>query len=135
MSAHITTMLAVPDGSAAIQFYHRAFNAQLHWQIGEGADVVAGLDIQGAKFFLAAESPKYGTRSPQSAGCTTVRIELFVDDPHAVHQHAVANGAAERSKVTEYEFETRGPKPFRRMLQGSVLDPYGHIWLIGKFLE
>ena len=30
------------------------------------------------------------TRSPASAGFTTVRIELFVDDPVAVYQRAVA---------------------------------------------
>jgi hypothetical protein len=28
-----------------------------------------------------------------------------------------------------------GPRPIKRMLQGSVLDPSGHMWLIGKILE
>ncbi|HEY3926760.1 MAG TPA: VOC family protein [Candidatus Koribacter sp.] len=133
--AHITVMLAVPDGNVAVEFYQRAFGANLLWKLGDGADIVAGLEIQGATFFLAAESPEFGTRAPSAAGFTTVRVELFVDDPVAIHQKAVAAGAVERSAVREHEFETHGPKPFRRMLQGSVLDPYGHIWLVGKFLD
>lgn len=130
----ISPMLAVADGSAAIAFYKKAFGAELLWQLGEGADVIAGMAIQGAKFFLAHESPEYGTRSPSSAGFTTVRIELFVDDPVAVHRQALQAGANDRSPVEEHEHDTSGPWPLKRMLQGAVLDPSGHMWLIGKIL-
>ena len=99
------------------------------------AAVVAGLSIDGAEFFLATESPNGGTRGPTSAGCTTVRIELFVDDPVAVHKRAVDAGATNRGPVTEYQHPTTGRHPIKRMLQGDVVDPFGHIWLIGKILE
>lgn len=135
MPTQISPMLAVSDGSAAIDFYRKAFGAELLWSLGEGADVIAGLSIDGASFFLAPEAPDYGTRGPASAGFTTVRIELFVDDPVAVHRKALAAGAKDRSPVEEHEHVTVGPKPIRRMLQGAVLDPFGHMWLIGKFLE
>jgi PhnB protein len=130
----ISPMLAVSDGNAAIEFYKAAFGARVLWRLGED-DVVAGLEIDGAKFFLASESPEYGTRGPSSAGFTTVRIELFVDDPVAVHKKAVAAGATEHSPVTEDKYEMAGPRPIKRMLQGAVLDPSGHLWLIGKILE
>jgi uncharacterized glyoxalase superfamily protein PhnB len=26
-------------------------------------------------------------------------------------------------------------RPIKRMLQGAVVDPFGHMWLIGKFLD
>lgn len=68
-------------------------------------------------------------------GFTTVRIELFVEDPIAVQERALAAGAVEHSLVEEHEHPTTGPKPIRRMLQGAVVDPFGHMWLIGKFLE
>ena len=71
---HISPRLAVSDGNAAIKFYQAAF---------------------GAKFFLVHEAPDSGTRSPSSAGFTTVRIELLVDDPIAIHKRAVAAGAIE----------------------------------------
>jgi PhnB protein len=131
----ISPMLAVSDGNAAIKFYQAAFGAELLWHLGGGGHVVAGLSIDGAQFFLASEAPDYGTRGPSSAGFTTVRIELFVDDPISMHDQAVAAGAIERSPVVEHEHQTIGPNPIKRMLQGAVVDPFGHIWLVGKFLE
>lgn len=81
------------------------------------------------------KSPPYGTRGPDSAGSTTVRIELFVDDPIAVQRLALATGATEWGAVKEHAHETVGSKPIKRMLQGAVVDPFGHMWLIGKVLE
>jgi uncharacterized glyoxalase superfamily protein PhnB len=132
MTTQISPMLAVRDGRAAIAFYQQAFGATLLWEL-EGA--VAGLSIDGAEFFLAEESPEYGTRSADSAGFTTVRIELFVDDPVGVHGKARAAGAINHSPVEEHNHSTTGPSPIKRMLQGAVLDPFGHMWLIGKILD
>ncbi|HUD66219.1 MAG TPA: hypothetical protein VMQ17_16650 [Candidatus Sulfotelmatobacter sp.] len=91
-----------------------------------------GLAVDAAKFFLAHEEPAYGTRDPVLVSFTTVRIELFVDDPVAKHRQAVAAGAANHSPVEEHEHSTSGPKPINRMLQGRVVDPFGQMWLIGK---
>ncbi|HYY72072.1 MAG TPA: VOC family protein [Candidatus Bathyarchaeia archaeon] len=132
MGTQISPMLAVNGGKAAIEFYKAAFGATVLWSL---EDAVAGLSINGAPFFLAEESPPHGTRSPASAGFTTVRIELFVEDPFAVQRQALAAGASEHSPVEEHTHETTGPRPIRRMLQGAVVDPFGHMWLIGKFLE
>ena len=132
MKTQISPMLAVVDGNAAIEFYKVAFGATLLWSLD---DAVAGLSIGGAEFFLAEESPPHGTRAPSSAGFTTVRIELFVDDPIAVHRQALAAGAVNHSPVLEHTHATTGPRPIKRMLQGAVVDPFGHLWLIGKFLE
>jgi PhnB protein len=131
----ISPMLAVSDGNTAIEFYRAAFGATVLWHLNGGGHVVAGLSIDGAEFFLAHESPPHGTRGPASVGFTTVRIELFVDDPGAVQRRAMAAGAIERSPVVEHEHATTGVRPIRRMLQGAVVDPFGHMWLIGKILE
>lgn len=135
MMTEISPMLAVSDGNAAIDFYKAAFGAELLWHLDGDGHIVAGLAIGGAKFFLAHEAPTFGTRGPASVGFTTVRIELFVDDPAAMHKKALAAGATNRSPVQQHTHETIGPKPIKKMLQGSVADPFGHIWLIGKFLE
>jgi PhnB protein len=133
--AQIAPMLAVSDGNAAIEFYKSAFGASVLWHLDGGGHIVAGLEIGGARFFLAHEAPEYGTRGPNSAGFTTVRIELFVNDPVKAHAQALAAGAADRSPVVEHEYTMNGPQPIRRMLQGAVIDPFGHMWLIGKILE
>jgi PhnB protein len=135
MPVEILPMLAVSHGDNAIEFYKSAFDATVLWRLGEGADIVAGVAIGGAKFFLAYEAPQYGTRAPSSVGFTTVRIELFVDDPVAVQRRALAAGAREHSPVSEDRFEMAGPNPIKRIVQGAVVDPFGHMWLIGKILE
>ena len=132
MKTQISPMLAVSDASAAIAFYQAAFGATLLWHLDHA---IAGLSIDGAQFFLAVESPPHGTRSPASVNFTTVRIELFVDDPAAVCKQALAAGAIEHSPVEEHTHTTVGPHPISRMLQGAVLDPFGHLWLVGKILE
>lgn len=134
MRTRILPMLAVSDGNAAIEFYRAAFGATVLWKLDGDGHIVAGLEIQGAEFFLSTESPQYGTRSPDLAGYTTVRIELFVDDPFAVHRQAVAAGAMNRNRVKEDQYEMAGPRPIRRIQQGAVVDPFGHMWLIGKVL-
>ena len=101
MPTEISPMLAVSDGNAAIAFYVAAFGAKVLWQLNGGGHVVAGLEINGAKFFLATESPQYGTRGPGSAGFTTVRIELFVEDPVPVRRQAGEAGARVHSLVRE----------------------------------
>jgi PhnB protein len=131
----ITVMLAVADAQAAVEFYKKAFGAELYWTIGDAGHMVAGMAIGGARFFLSTESPEFGTRGPLEAGFTTVRVELFVDDPVAVLARAVAAGGKPRSEVKEHHYDTKGPKPIRTMLQGSVIDPSGHMWLIGRFLD
>jgi PhnB protein len=133
MATQISPMLAVSDPAAALDFYKRAFGAEELWRIGEPA-AVAGLSVGGAQLFLAQESPPRGTRSPDAAGYTTVRIELFVDDPQAVQQRAIAAGARQGSRIEEHAHALVGGGTMH-MLQGGVIDPFGHMWLIGKFLE
>jgi uncharacterized glyoxalase superfamily protein PhnB len=127
-------MLAVPDPVAAIEFYGLAFGATVRWRIGDPAEV-AGLSVDGAEFFLAWESPPR-TRAPGTFGATNVRIELFVEDPAEAFERAVAAGASEGSPVREHTHAIAAPQVgAMRMLQGSVVDPWGHIWLIGKFVD
>ena len=135
MSTQICPMLVVDDVNGAMTFYKAAFDAIVLWHLDGGEPVVAGLAVDGAKFFLAQESPPHGTRAPSQVGFTTVRIELFVNDPVAVQNKALAAGATEHSSVEEHQHTMSGPQPIRRMLQGAVVDPFGHMWLIGKVLE
>jgi uncharacterized glyoxalase superfamily protein PhnB len=133
MATHISPMLAVSDPDGAIDFYQRAFGAEVRWRIGEPTQV-AGLTIAGAELFLARENPPK-TRGPDVAGHTTVRIELFVDRPEDVQEQAVAAGAREANAVQTHSHNIVGQASPMRMLQGGVVDPFGHHWLIGKFVE
>ncbi len=126
-------MLAVSDGVAAIAFYEPAFGAEELWRIDADGSVVAGMSIGEAEFFLASANPPR-TVSPDEVGTTTVRIELFVDDPEAVYDRAVAAGAVAGERPIKRTLPTVDGSSFS-MIQGGVSDPSGHTWLIGKFLD
>jgi PhnB protein len=119
MPTQISPMLAVSGGKAAMAFYQAALGAELLWHL-KGGHVVAGLSIEGARFSLAHESPPHRTRGPASVSFTTVRIELFVDDPQRCIRQALAAGAIERNPVMEHQHETIGPKPIKKHAPGCT---------------
>jgi PhnB protein len=116
--------LAVRDTDAAIEFYAEAFGATVRERLeAPGGVVVAVLEIAGMPFGVATEAPQLGTPSPETAGATTVRVSLHVDDPDAAAAKAVAAGATEMFPVADQPYGLR---------QGRVVDPFGHHWLIAN---
>lgn len=113
------------DVGAAVDFYARAFGALEEGErlVAPDGPQVAILAIGGQRFGLATEAPELGTPSPETAGGTTVRISLHVDDPDAVQAQAVEAGAVELFAVVDQPYGLR---------QGRVVDPFGHHWLIGR---
>lgn len=114
--------LAVRDADAAVAFYAEAFGATVRQRLEapDGA-VVAVLEIDGMPFGVATEAPGLGTPSPKSAGATTVRVSLHVDDPDAVAARAISAGATEMFPIADQPYGLR---------QGRVVDPFGHHWLV-----
>lgn len=115
-------MLIVPDAEAAIVWYKRAFGATELWNLGG----VAGLEVDGAPFFLHEVNPENATeRSPEQVRATSTRIELFVDDPDAVLQRALAAGASLGSEIVDHQVSWGTHR------QGGFRDPFGHNWSVG----
>jgi PhnB protein len=118
----VSVMLIVPDADAAAAWYGTALGATELWNLGG----VAGLEIEGAPFFLHENNPKNPSeRDPVQAGVTSTRIELFVDDPDAVLRRAASAGATVTTEMTSE------PRPWGVHRQGSFRDPYGHRWSVG----
>ena len=117
----ISFMLAVPDAPAAVAWYKQALGATELWNLGS----VVGLEIAGSPFFLA-QPERNGWNSPQEIGSTTVRVELFCDNPDAVIARAVAAGAnGSFDEIRDHQ------APWGTHRQGGFIDPFGHIWLVG----
>jgi PhnB protein len=93
--------------------------ARLLWSLGS----VAGLEFDGAPFFLH-QPAKGGFDSPKEVGASTVRVELFVDEPDGVIARAVAAGAT-GGEIRDHIV------PWGTHRQGGLTDPFGHIWLVG----
>ena len=115
----ISVMLAVPDAPTAIDWYEKALGARVLWSLGS----VAGLEIEGAPFFLH-QPVKGGFESPNAIGITTARVEMFVDDPDPVIARAVQAGAT-GGDVRDHA------APWGTHRQGRFTDPFGHVWHVG----
>jgi len=116
----LSLMVGVPSAADAVEWYRSALGAQVLWDLGS----VVGLSVDGAPFFLA-EPEGSGWATPDAAGTTTVRIEVFTDDPDGFWERAVAAGAVGHDPVRDHEM------PWGRHRQAGFVDPYGHRWLVG----
>jgi PhnB protein len=118
----ISVMLIVPDATAAVAWYKDALGAIELWNLGG----VAGLEINGAPFFLHEVNPGNPTEtSPGQAGVTSTRIEVFADDPDRFIERAVAAGAAAGPGIEDHRV------PWGTHRQGGFSDPFGHNWSVG----
>jgi uncharacterized glyoxalase superfamily protein PhnB len=117
----ISTMLAVADAATAAAWYRRALGAEELWNLGS----VVGLSIDGAPIFLG-EPSNNGWDYPARLGMPSVRIEVFCDDPDTFIRRAVAAGATGRTYPARVHDMPWGPH-----LQGSFVDPFGHLWFVG----
>lgn len=119
--------LSVSNGTAAIDFYKSAFGATVVFLIPpETGSTIAQLEINGATFWLADESPERQNPSPESLHGSTVRIVLTVDDPDSLFNRAVAAGSTIFWPLEDQDYGWR---------MGRVVDPFGHHWEIGKPLR
>ena len=81
----IIPTLSVKGGIAAVEFYKKAFGAvELMMVSDPDGAIVAELEINGARFFVADESPEYGNFSPPALGGISIRLALIVADPDVV---------------------------------------------------
>ncbi|GIE85980.1 VOC family protein [Actinoplanes regularis] len=118
----ISVMLIVPDADAAVAWYKTALGATELWNLGG----VAGLEINGAAFFLHEVNPQNPAEtSPGQAGFTSTRVEIFTDDPDEVIERAAAAGAATGADIEDHRM------PWGTHRQGGFTDPFGHKWSVG----
>jgi PhnB protein len=119
--ARVSPYLMVHDGNGALDFYRRAFDAEVvETYPYEGKLGHATLRINGGEVMLSDEFPEAatGVRSPKSLGGTTCTISLTVEDADKWFERAIAAGA-ETVRPLNDEFYGRS---------GKVRDPFGHTW-------
>lgn len=122
----ITPFLVVKNGVRAIEFYKNGLGATEteHYDL-PGGKVMAGLDIEGATFWVGDEEAEFNNLSPETIGGSAVRIVLTVPDPDALYDRALKAGATQICPVTVEE----------SWKIGKLVDPFGHIWEIGHPLN
>ena len=124
----LSASLVVKDAEAAIDFYRRAFGATERYRLNDPSSGKVGhaeLDVNGSMFMLGEENPQMN-KSPQTLGGTPVKFCLMVDDADAVFEQAIAAGATSQMPLANMFYGYR---------TGSLLDPFGHEWLIQTLIE
>jgi PhnB protein len=120
-------LIATP-AAEAIAFYTRVLGArELVRLTSPDAKIAhAELAIGDDKIMLADAYPEMGYASPRDLGGSPVSLYVRVADVDAVFASAIAAGATERAPVADQ---------FDGDRRGSIVDPFGHVWLIATERE
>ncbi|HJL17013.1 MAG TPA: VOC family protein [Sandaracinaceae bacterium LLY-WYZ-13_1] len=128
MTHPLTPRLIVRDAAAAIDFYERAFGAEVleRYQTPDGQVVHCALKIHGAIVGVVDADPSYGNHAPDDAPASPVILHLEVDDPDAAVDRAVAEGAEALIPIDDRVYGHRDAR---------LRDPFGHLWLVFRVVE
>ncbi len=124
----VTPYLAVRDAAAAVEFYCRAFGAELVMKLTmpDGKYAHAEIKIGDSHIMMAEENPEWGNQSPVALGGSPVSFMVYVPDADAAFARALAAGCTEVRPVEDQFYGDR---------TGTLKDPYGYQWSLGTHIE
>jgi PhnB protein len=118
----ITPHLTVRDANGAIEFYKKAFGAQvLNVAPGPGGKVLhAAIKIGDSIVMLNDEFPEFGGQlGPSATAGSPVALHIYLDNVDAAFERAVSAGATVKMPLMDQFWGDR---------YGVVTDPFGHRW-------
>ncbi len=118
----LTPHLVVRDAARAIEFYKKAFGAEvrgIHYGPDGKSIMHADLKIGDSVFMLNDEFPGMKCQAPQTIGGTSVTLHIYVDNVDALFNKAVAAGGNVTMPLMDAFWGDR---------YGALLDPFGHQW-------
>jgi PhnB protein len=126
--ASVTPYLTVRNAVAAVQFYQRAFDAELVMKLTmpDGSYAHAEIRIGDSHLMMAEENPQWSNQSPQSLGGSPVSFMVYVPDVDAAFKRALDAGCTEVRPVENQFYGDR---------TGTLKDPFGFQWSIGTHIE
>jgi PhnB protein len=127
----VTPRLVVSDGSAAIEFYARAFGAQEIYErfVGPQGELIhTEIQIGDSIVMLTEESADAGggAGSPQTLGGASAIMATYWEDVDAAWEAALAAGAEVIFSLADHFYGERG---------GRLRDPFGHQWMMSQVIE
>jgi PhnB protein len=117
----LTPHLTVRDAERAIEFYQKAFGAELLGKShGPGGKIIhAAIKIGDSIVMLNDEFPEWGSLAPPSSGGTGFAIHVYLENVDAAFERAVSAGAEVKMPLMDAFWGDR---------YGQVRDPFGHRW-------
>ena len=119
----VTPYLTVKGAAKAMEFYQRAFGAQLRGTLPmpDGRIGHAEMMIGNSIVMLADEFPEHGNKSPETLSGSPVGLAIYTENVDELFNRAVQAGATVKEAVADKFWGDRA---------GSVTDPFGHKWTI-----
>jgi PhnB protein len=124
----VTPYLAIRDAKSALDFYARAFGAELVLKLDMPDGKVAHAEVRmgDSILMLSEENPDWGNRSPQALGGSPVSLMIYLPDVDVAFARALAAGAEQVRPVEDQFYGDRS---------GTVKDPFGYQWTLATHIE
>lgn len=124
----VTPYLALRNTVAAIDFYRRAFGAELlmKLEMPDGKIAHAEIRIGNSVLMMSEENEQWGNLSPLTLGNSPVFLMIYVPDVDAAFARAIAAGATQVRPVEDQFYGDRA---------GTLKDPFGYQWTLATHVE
>jgi PhnB protein len=123
----VTPNLTVDGGPAAIDFYRRAFGAEVGRRLDAGGKVMyAELRIGDSIVTVNDELPEFDSKAPDPDHPVSISLTIYCEDTDALYAQALAAGATQVREPSDAFFGDR---------VGTLRDPFGHKWAIATHLR
>ncbi len=123
----VTPYITVHDAAAALDFYKQAFGATEITRMDMGGKIGhAEIKIGDSVVMLSDEWPDMGKLSPKARGGATSSLMVYVEDVDSSYRRALDAGAAQERAIEDQFWGDRS---------GSVIDPFGHSWMLATHVE
>lgn len=121
----LTPHLTVRNAAEAVQFYQKAFGAEVQGiaRMPDGKVMHAALRIGNSMLMLNDEMPEFGALSPLSLGGCACTIHIYTDGVDAAFDRAVSAGAKVKMPLADQFWGDR---------YALVEDPYGYKWSLAE---
>ena len=124
----VTPYMTLRDAVSAIDFYRRAFGAELVMKLDmpDGKIAHAEIRIGDSVIMMSEENEEWGNKSPLTLGGSPMFLMIYLPDVDAAFAKALAAGATVVRPVEDQFYGDRA---------GTLKDPFGHQWTLGTHIE
>jgi PhnB protein len=121
----LTPVLTVADGLGALDFYPRAFGAEVLRKLVMGGKLMhSELRLGDSIFCVNDPFEAFGIAPP--AETVAMSLLIYTEDVDALYDRAIAAGASELNRPADQFHGDRA---------GSLKDPFGHRWMLATHIE
>jgi PhnB protein len=123
----LTPSLTVANGLEALDFYERAFGADvLRKLVMDGKLMYSELRLGDSIFMVSDPFEDFGQAAPEAGKPLSSALLIYTEEVDALYDRAIEAGATELNRPADQFHGDRA---------GSLKDPFGHRWMLATHTE